>query len=156
MNFWDFLNFFGIFRFFDHFWKKFNFWGLLWFFLGLLKDFLDFKFFFGFLNFLNYFWSFFFCFLGFPSKLLFKVTTKSYQGYYQAPKIAKNGPKQYNKLFFWPKGQKSLSRRPKLFAGARSRPTSRAVSSSTYNAIVWSAIRSKKKYVIFSEQSFHF
>ena len=30
-----------------------------------------------------------------------KVTTKSYQGYYWAPKITKNGPKQHNKLSFF-------------------------------------------------------
>ena len=52
-----------------------------------------------------------------------KVTTKSYQGYYRAPKIVKNWPKQHNKLFFCPKGKKSLGRRPKPSAGARSRPT---------------------------------
>ena len=43
------------------------------------------------------------------------VTTKSYQGYYWTPKIAKSGPKQYNTLFFCPKGKKSLGRRPKPF-----------------------------------------
>ena len=39
----------------------------------------------------------FFCFFGIPLKIT-KVRTKSYQGYYWAPKIAKNGPKQHNKL----------------------------------------------------------
>ena len=38
-----------------------------------------------------------------------KVTTESYQGYYWVPKIAKNGPKQHNKLSFVPKGQKKNS-----------------------------------------------
>ena len=37
-----------------------------------------------------------------------KVTTKSYQGDYWTPKIAKNKPKQHNKLFFCLKGKKSL------------------------------------------------
>ena len=50
------------------------------------------------------------------------VTTKSYQGYYWRTKNAKNGPKQLNKFFFCPKGKKSLGRRPKPFAGARSKP----------------------------------
>ena len=50
----------------------------------------------------------------------FKVTTKSYQGYYLTPKIAKNGPKQQISSFFT-KRPKRLGRRPKPFAGARSR-----------------------------------
>ena len=63
---------------------------------------------------------FFWCF-GIPFKVT-KVTTKSYQGYYWAPKIARNGPKQHNKLFFLPEGQNRLGQRPKPSAGARSRP----------------------------------
>ena len=58
--------------------------------------------------------------------LLLKVT-KAITG---DKKNAKNGPKQYNKLFFCPKGKKSLDRRPKLSAGARSKPAKRAVPSS--------------------------
>ena len=41
----------------------------------------------------------FFGFFGISFKVT-KVTNKSYQGYYWTPKIAKNGPKQQNKLFF--------------------------------------------------------
>ena len=44
----------------------------------------------------------FFRFFGILFKVT-KVTTKSYQGTYWTPKIAKNGPKQHNKLFFCPK-----------------------------------------------------
>ena len=36
-----------------------------------------------------------------------KVTIKSYQGYYWTPKIAKNGPKQHNKLFFARRAKKA-------------------------------------------------
>ena len=63
----------------------------------------------------------FFGFLGFLSKLLrllLKVT-KVTTGHQKMPK---NWPKQHNKLFFCPKGKKSLGRRPKPSAGARSRP----------------------------------
>ena len=50
-----------------------------------------------------------------------KVTIKIYQGNYWTPKIAKNGPKQHNKLFFC-RGKKSLSRSPpqELEVGLRS------------------------------------
>ena len=41
-----------------------------------------------------------------------KVTTKSYQGYYWKPKVAKNGPKQHNKVFLYPKGKKSPDQSP--------------------------------------------
>ena len=64
---------------------------------------------------------FFFFGGGIPFKVT-KVTTKSYQGYYWIPKIAKNWPKQHNKPFFCPKGTKSFGQRPKPSAGARSRP----------------------------------
>ena len=60
-------------------------------------------------------------FLDFCFFILFKVTkvtTKSIQGYYWAPKIAKNGPKQHKNLFFLPEGQKKL--RPKAKALRRS------------------------------------
>ena len=40
-----------------------------------------------------------FGFFGIPFKVT-NVTTKSYQSYYWTPKIAKNGPKQHNNLFF--------------------------------------------------------
>ena len=92
---------FGVFRFF--------FWFFVIFVIFLIF-FLILGFFFG-----------FFCFYGIPFKVT-KVTTKSYQGYYWAPKIVKNGSKQHNKLFFCPKGKKSLGQRPKPSAGARSRP----------------------------------
>ena len=50
--------------------------------------------------------------------------TSSYQGYYWTPKMALNGPKQHNRLFFCPKGQKSLGRSPpqELEVGPRSGP----------------------------------
>ena len=57
-------------------------------------------------NFLNFFG--FCCFF----VIVTNVTTKSYQGYYWGPKNAQNGPKQYKKLFFCPKGKKSLGRSP--------------------------------------------
>ena len=41
-------------------------------------------------------------FWGIPFKVT-KVITKSDQGYYWTPKIAKNGPKQLKKLIFCPK-----------------------------------------------------
>ena len=84
------------------------------FFLDLL-NFLDF--FLEFLNFLDFFcfWIFFLKFIvlfldlclggGIPFTFT-KVTTKHYQGYYWTHKLAKNGPKQQNKPFFLPKGQK--------------------------------------------------
>ena len=51
-----------------------------------------------------------------------KVTNKCYHGYYWTPKIAKNWPKQHKKLFFCPKGKKSLGRSPpqELEVGPRS------------------------------------
>ena len=76
-------------------------------------DFLDFLEFYGFLDFWIFliFFGFFWIFFGFfwLVRIPFKVTnftTKSYQGYYWTPEIAKNGPKQHNNLFFLPKGQK--------------------------------------------------
>ena len=61
-----------------------------------------------FLDFLNFFEIFGFFLSLFPFKVT-KVLTKIYHGYYWAPKNAKNGPKQHNKLFFWPEGQKNTS-----------------------------------------------
>ena len=52
--------------------------------------------------------------------LLLLLLRLCYHGYYWTPKIAKNGPKQHKKLFFCPKGKKSLGRRPKPSAGAKS------------------------------------
>ena len=51
-------------------------------------------------------------------------TTKCYHGYYWTPKIAKNGPKLLKKLFFCPKGKKSLGQSPpqELEVGPRSGP----------------------------------
>ena len=129
LDFLGFLRFFEIFsdfRIFDHFWQLLDFLGFLWTF-GFFLDFLDF-----FLDFLDFFWFFlfFWTFFGFWDFLKFfeifwicfdfvvffvivtNVTTKSYQGYYWTPKIAKNGPKQYYKLFFFLKGKKSLGRSP--------------------------------------------
>ena len=51
----------------------------------------------------NCFW-----FFGIPFKVT-KVTTKSYQGYYFTPKIAKNGPKQHIRLFFFARKAKKVS-----------------------------------------------
>jgi hypothetical protein len=53
---------------------------------------LDFWIFLNFLKLLGFFCWFF----GISFKVT-KVTTKSYQGYYWTPKIAKNWPKQHNK-----------------------------------------------------------
>ena len=119
MNFLDFLRFFGIFQFLDHFWQFLDFWCFSMDFLDFCRFFFDF--FFGFfldiLNFLDYFeFSDFFKFFGFFFSILSfflvsfkvnKVTTKCYHGYYWTPKIAKNGPKQQKKLFFCPKGKKA-------------------------------------------------
>ena len=62
---------------------------------------------------------------GIPFKVT-KVSTKSYQGYYWTPKNARNWPKQHNKVFFCPKGKKSLGlgRSPpqELEVGPRSGP----------------------------------
>ena len=48
--------------------------------------------------------------------------TSSYQGYYWTPKMDFNWSKQHNELFFFA-DKKSLVRRPKPSAGARSGPT---------------------------------
>ena len=106
--------FFEIFRFLTIFEKKKIFYFFLvflrnfrfferysWFFFGFFWIFLIFYFIFWFLilffNFRIFFWILWF--FGIPFKVN-KVTTKSYQGYYWASKIAKNGPKQHKKLFF--------------------------------------------------------
>ena len=102
---------------FDYFWQFLDF-------RVFLKDFwISFRFFFGifciffafifdlfdFLNFLKFldFWIFFlfFGFFWIPFQVT-KVTSKSYQGYYWAQQIAKNRPKQHNKLSFFAEGQK--------------------------------------------------
>ena len=74
-------------------------------------------------NFLGFFG--FFCFFGISFKVT-NVTTKSYQGYYWTPKIAKNGPKQHNKLFFARRAKKASDegRNPpqELEIGPRSGP----------------------------------
>ena len=70
--------------------KKYIFW--IFFFFLIFRDFIFFKFF-DFILIL---------FLGITFRVN-KVTTKSYQGYYWTLKIAQNGPKQNNKLFFPPK-----------------------------------------------------
>ena len=56
--------------------------------------------------------------------LLLKVT-KVITGDQKMPKMGHN-----NKLFFCPKGKRSLGRRPKPFAGARNKPAWQAVPSS--------------------------
>ena len=59
-------------------------------------------------------------FFGIPFKVT-KITTKSNQGYYWAPKNAKNVTKQHNKLsFFARRAKKALGGSPKPSAGARS------------------------------------
>ena len=67
----------------------------------------------------------FFRFFGISFKVT-KVTTNSYQGYYWTPKMAKNGPKQHNKVFICPKGKKGSAegRSPpqELEVGPRSGP----------------------------------
>ena len=78
--------------------NKFECWCFFWifgFFLDFFKDFFDF------LDFVFILDFFFFWFFGIFFKVT-KVTTESYQGYNWAPKIAKNGPKQHNRLSFFP------------------------------------------------------
>ena len=64
-------------------------------------------------------------FLGILFKLT-KVIIKSYQDFYWTIKMAQNGPKQHNKLFFCLKGKKSLclgrSSPQELEVGPRSGP----------------------------------
>ena len=127
---WIFEIFKDFFWFFSSFLKKKKIF-FLWIFFKTFLDFFQFflTFFFNFLDFLDFsrlfknfgFFLDFFSFFGIPFKVT-KVTTKSYQGYYWAPKLAKNGPKQHiiKLSFFAPK--KSLGQRPKPSAGARSRP----------------------------------
>ena len=76
------------------------------FFLCIL-DFLDF---FLFLDSLIFFkFVIFFSFFEIPFKV--SKVTKSYQGYYWAPKIVKNGPKQHNNLsFFARRGKKATAK----------------------------------------------
>ena len=102
----DFLNF-RICGPFLKFLKFFGFWMEFFLILILLKfifsffEFLDFWDFVGFLAFFKFivlFWIFCLRFFGIPFKVT-KVTTKSYQGYYWTPKIAKNWPQQHNRLF---------------------------------------------------------
>ena len=64
----------------------------------------------------------FFWFFGIPFKVT-NVTTKGYQGYYWTPKMAKNGPKHHNKLFFCPNGKKTSAEAlpQELEVGPRSR-----------------------------------
>ena len=52
----------------------------------------------------------FFVFFVIPFKVT-KVTTKRYQGYYWTPNIAKNMPKQHNKILFCQKSKNSLGKR---------------------------------------------
>ena len=68
-------------------------------FLNFFGFFLDFLIFLDFFSTFGFFWNcvIFLWFFGSPFKAT-KVVTKSYQGYYWAPKIAKKGPKEHNKL----------------------------------------------------------
>ena len=89
--------------------------------------FFGFFFNFGIFEFFENFWIFFWIssvFLGFLSKLLrllLKVT-KVTTGHQKFPKMGQNSI--ISSLFFCPKGEKSLGRRPKPSTGARSRPRS--------------------------------
>jgi hypothetical protein len=118
-----FLKFFWIFCDFLDFLGFFYFWNFFIFF-WIFCDFLDFFTFLDFWNFLDFFGFFldFFLYFWFLSKLLglllnVTMVTSEHQ-------IAKNGPKQHKKLFFCPKGKKSLGRSPpqELEVGPRSRP----------------------------------
>ena len=87
---------------------------------GFFNVFFYFIFFFIFflsLDLFEIFWNFciFFWFLGLTFKVT-KVTTTNYQGYYWTPKIAKNCPKQHNKLFFCRKAQTGLRWKAQRFA----------------------------------------
>ena len=65
------------------------------------------------------FWNFwiFFGFFLIPFKVT-KVTSKSYQGYYWAPKIVKNEPKQHKKLFcFVQRAKKKPRPKPSVGSG---------------------------------------
>ena len=98
----EFLRFF-FFLIFRNFLDVLTIFEIFFLFLGFIMDFFIFRFLY---IYIYIFFSFsdFFCFFGIPFKVT-KVTTKSYQGYYCAPKIAKNGPKQHNRLLLLPKGQ---------------------------------------------------
>ena len=101
MNFWDFLRFFQIFGFLDHFWQFFDFFGFLWFFesfLDFLVFFWIFWIFFGFFGFFGRFLDFgifwnFLKFFGFFFVIVTNVTTKCYHGYYWTPKMGQNSIK---------------------------------------------------------------
>ena len=84
--------------------------------------FLDiFVFSFNFSEFLDFFWIFPVFEISFK---VTKITSKSYQGYYLTPKVAKNGPKQHIKFFFPPKKSSVKGRSPlqELEVGLRSGP----------------------------------
>ena len=74
-------------------------------FLDNFKIFLDFSI----LEFLEFVLDFF-GFYGLLLKLLLKDTTGKLQSYYWKPKMAKNGPKQHNNVFFCLKGKKASSK----------------------------------------------
>ena len=135
--FWDFWGFLDICPFLTFFLifgfiMGFLFYFIIGFFLDFFLNFLDFFWIF-FQIFFSFFWFFFpifrffeiFWFIwdfflggGIPFKVT-KVTTKSYQGYYWTPKIAKNGPNSIISSFF-ALGQKKPP--PKPSTAARSRP----------------------------------
>ena len=106
----DFLNCLDIFQFFWVF-KWIFFWGGGFFldFSHFLKWFLRFLIFWIFLEFRIFRLFFWFLWISYT---VTKVTTESYQGYYWKPQIAKNGPKQHNKVFFCPKEGKRLGQSP--------------------------------------------
>ena len=110
-----------IFWFLQPFLTNFFIGGFYGFYFFILIFFLCFRYFWIFQNNLDFF--VFFCF-GILFKVT-KVTTKCYQGYYWTPEIAKNGPKQHNKLFFFAQRAKNAlneGRRPPqgLEVGSRS------------------------------------
>ena len=122
-NFWMLGAFYGFFVIF----LDFNFFLFLFNFFWDLLDFFDFCNFCSFCIFLDFLSSLFFLVFWIPFKVN-KVTTKSYHGYYCIPKVTKKkGQTQHNKPFL-PEGQKKAW--PKPSAGARSRPSERAISSS--------------------------
>ena len=115
MDFWIFKKIFL--EFLDFFWTSLIFWNILkllvFFWISLI---------FWNIEIFGFFWIFV-LFLGIPFKIT-KVTTKSYQGYYWAPKTTKNGPKQHNKLsFFAWRAKKASTEGLNPSAGARSRPS---------------------------------
>ena len=72
-------------------------------------EFLDFFRFLDLLKFFEISLNFFLGFFRIPFKFT-NVTTKSYDGYYRTPKIAKKGLKQHNKVFFAQRAKKDSAK----------------------------------------------